>query len=187
MNGLLCDWQIKQYISSEYVIVSPYDESLINPASLDVRLGTHFTETAPCDSNGRAHPEGAEIFFDPTDKNSFRSVTEEYRDQFFLNPGAIVIASMMEDITLPGNISAKLFNKSSLARLGLVNSPDACWIDAGWSGVLSMELFNSSKYVIKLTPGMKIGQLVFFEHQSAEKPYKGRYLRQAPGAGSLGI
>ena len=174
---ILCDWQLSQYIDQGYIIVTPYDKSLVNPASLDIRLGNQFTTT---------NKTVDFIGVDPTDKESFQTETLE-RDEYWLEPGGVVLASMLEDITLPANISAKLFGKSSLARLGLDNSALGAWVDAGWSGVLTMEFFNQQKFAIKLTPGMKCGQLVFFEHQSASKPYKGRYSKQTPGMGSLGI
>lgn len=183
---ILTDWQIKKNINNGFMVVTPYDVELVNPASLDIRFGNKFITTK---SRERINlgDRGLYPAIDPLNKDTFYSETIE-RDEYWLAPGENIMISMMEDITLPINISAKLFGKSSLARLGLMNSPDACWVDPGWSGVLVQELFNASRSAIKISYGMKAGQLVFFEHQNAENPYSktGRYYKQT-NFGSLGV
>jgi dCTP deaminase len=185
--GLLVDYEIREEIESGRMKVTPYDPPLINPASLDIRLGDMYTQTVPKlleTVAGRAIS-----YVDPTDKNSFNTITEKL-DVFFLPPHKTILVSMFEDVVIPSNISAKLFGKSSLARLGLDNSSPAAWIDAGFKGNIVMELTNHADYSIKLTKGMKIGQLIFFEHSECEKPYgmTGRYQNQtAEGSGSKGV
>jgi dCTP deaminase len=174
---MLVDYQIRKYIEQGTVVVEPYNRNLVKTSSLDVRAGRFFTTTklAP----------GYE-YVDPTDSNSFENETYEL-DEYVIAPGGSVMVSLMEDITLPNFISVKLFGKSSMARLGIENSPSAMFAEAGWSGILTCELYNFSKLPVVIREGMPIGQLVFFEHQQAEKPYKGRYLRQAPGSGSKSV
>jgi dCTP deaminase len=182
---ILTDWEIRKAIEDGDIGVDPFDESLINPASLDIRLGDMFSLTEAQKTQGKRR----EPYVDPMDKESFNTLTFKVTKDYYLPPRRAVLASMMEKTVLSDNISVKLFGKSSLARLGLMNSPDACWVDCGWVGQLTMELFNSSDFAIRLVPGMKIGQLVFFKHKRASKPYNltGRYSNQVPGMGSLGI
>jgi len=63
-------------------------------------------------------------------------------------------------------------HNSSLGRLGLLTHSTAGFIDAGFSGHVTLELSNVATLPIKLWPGMKIGQLCFFRLSSpAEAPY----------------
>lgn len=174
---ILVDWQIREEVESGRVVVDPFDGSLINPASLDFRLGRHYTRTKP-----KRFP------IDPTDKSSFETETWESNNHV-LEPGDSILVSMLENLTLPNNISAKVYNKSSLARLGIENSPSAGFVDCGWSGIITLELFNVSRYPVRLTEGMKAGQLILLKHETVEKDYSqtGRYRFQAPGFGSLGV
>lgn len=173
----LVDYQIIDHINRGLIKVSPFDESLVNPNSLDVRLGGNFSELK------------AELV-DPTNKESFKFIPIE-GDEYILQPGCFVLASLLEDIELPPNIYADIRGKSSLGRLGLDNSSVAGLIDAGWSGILTIELSNHGTVPIKLTKGMKIGQIVFHQTAVCDKPYGsagvGRYQRQKPGQGSLGV
>jgi len=177
---ILVDHMIKNEISQGRIKITPFDESLINPSSLDVRLGNTF---------GEVKPTG--VVINPTDPLSF--LTENHvvgkGKTYKLKPGSMVLGVLQEDITLPSDISAKIMGKSSLGRLGLDNSSCAGWTDCGWAGRLVVELFNHTKYPILLTPGMKIGQIVFYKHCPAEHPYeaKGRYQGQAGLEGSKGV
>lgn len=180
---ILADSNIKSAIAAGSIVVSPYDEAMINPSSLDIRLGDMYTETRPefqpMNGNGRV---------DPLDKKTFLTTTTN-RKHYLLKARSTVLVSMLEHLELPDNISSKLLGKSSLARLGMDNSSLAGWIDAGWRGVITMELTNHAHYDLQLTYGMKIGQLIFFMHDPSEKPYSqtGRYFDQAAGQGSLGV
>lgn len=180
---ILSDGNIKAAIAAGSIVVSPYDEAMINPSSLDIRLGDMYTETRPeyqpMNGNGRV---------DPLDKKTFVTTTTK-QNSYLLKARSTVLVSMLEHLELPDNISAKLLGKSSLARLGMDNSSPAGWIDAGWRGYITMELTNHAHYDLQLTKGMKIGQLVFFAHTPSEKPYSqtGRYYDQSAGQGSRGV
>lgn len=176
---ILVDWQIKQKIELKEVVIDPFNPELINPSSLDVRLGNVFSWTTATPITG---------IVDPLDPSTFKTRTET-RDIYLLGPGQMVLGCLMETITLPNNISVEIKGKSSLGRLFLSNSHWAGWVDPGWSGVITLELRNDSYFPIRLTTGMKIGQLLFYEHNSCARPYSktGRYHNQDPGSGSKGI
>lgn len=200
--SLLADFQIKDLVEKKVIKVDPYDSALVNPASLDIRLGVHYTKTKPInyscfDSNNEKvcalmwQKMGNRTVgcIDPTNKGSFAHETFE-ADEYWLMPQEMILVSMLERITLPDFITAKLCGKSSLGRLGLGNSEVAGLADAGWDGVLVMELFNHSPNAILLSKGMKVGHLLFFEHEPVEFPYgvKGRYQNQAVDkSGSQGV
>jgi dCTP deaminase len=89
-----------------------------------------------------------------------------------LHPGEFVLASTYETVTLGPAVAARLEGKSSLGRLGLLTHSTAGFIDPGFSGHVTLELSNMATLPVKLWPGMKIGQLCFFELTSpAEHPY----------------
>jgi len=91
-------------------------------------------------------------------------------------PGEFVLGSTLEYFKLPLNISAEFKLKSTLARNGLEHLA-AGWIDPGFHGNLTLELINTTKrHRLVIAPGMKIGQIVFFDHEQipAEVEYAAR-------------
>lgn len=175
---ILVDWQIKDYINKGVIKIDPFDESLVNPTSLDIRLGDTFGKIV-----------SRLDVIDPLDKSSFS--TEYWQaDSVILNPSDCILASMLENVYIDDTICCELRGKSSLGRLGIINSDGfAGWVDSGWQGNLTMEIVNLSSHKIKLTSSMKIGQITFYESEPPEKSYKltGRYLNQNKGQGSLGV
>lgn len=109
-----------------------------------------------------------------------------------LQPGEFILASSKEFFNLPNNISAEYKLKSSMARNGLEHL-NAGWCDAGWHGSkLTLELKNITNYhTLLIKPGIKIGQMVFFEHEPvpnhASYATKGRYNKQTQVTAAKGI
>ncbi|MGL5154928.1 MAG: dCTP deaminase, partial [Aeromonas veronii] len=94
-------------------------------------------------------------------------------------PGQAILACSMETFNLPNTISAMFKLRSSMGRCFL-NHMMAGWADAGWHGAqLTMEFVNQTQYHrLLIKPGMRVGQMVFFEHEDAgEDSYsvKGNY------------
>ncbi len=93
-------------------------------------------------------------------------------EPFILHPGEFVLGSILETVTLPDDVAARVEGKSSLGRLGLLTHATAGFVDPGFSGHVTLELSNVATLPIKLWPGMKVGQLCFFRLSSpVEKPY----------------
>jgi dCTP deaminase len=99
-------------------------------------------------------------------------VTIQPDDVFILHPGEFVLGSTAERVALPDDLVARLEGKSSLGRLGLLIHSTAGFVDAGFSGHLTLELSNVANLPITLYPGMKIGQISFLRMTTpAERPY----------------
>lgn len=132
-------------------------ESQVQPASVDVRLGGDFIEAL---SGEEFHAGGTGL------------LTVD------LAPGECILATLVESITVPPNMLARIEGKSSWARRFLtVHS--AGFIDPGFNGDLTLELKNDGPRVIKLTPGDPIAQISFaYLSASAIRPYG------SPGLGS---
>lgn len=93
-------------------------------------------------------------------------------EPMILHPGEFLLGSTIERVALPNDLVARLEGKSSLGRLGLLIHSTAGFVDAGWDGHLTLELSNVANLPITLYPGMKIGQISFFEMTTpADRPY----------------
>jgi dCTP deaminase len=161
---LLSDRDIRAEIDDKRVVLEPYDEGMIQPSSVDVRLDRFFRVF---ENHLYPHIDPAEDQPDLT-----RQVEPPGDEPFILHPGEFVLGSTYEVITLPDDVAARLEGKSSLGRLGLLTHSTAGFIDPGFSGHVTLELSNVATLPIKLWPGMKIGQLCFFRLSSpAENPY----------------
>ncbi len=161
---LLSDRDIRTRISTGSVHLKPYDPEMIQPSSIDVRLGRYFRVF---ESHRHAYIDPARQQYDLT-----RTVSTAGDEAFILHPGEFVLGSTYEEVTLPDDIAARLEGKSSLGRLGLITHSTAGFIDPGFSGHVTLELSNLATLPIKLWPGMKIGQLCMFQLSSpAEYPY----------------
>ena len=161
---LLSDRDILAEIEAKRISVEPYDEAMIQPSSVDIRLDRYFRVF---DNHKYPHIDPAVEQADLT-----REVEPEGDDPFILHPGEFVLGSTYEVCTLPDDIAARVEGKSSLGRLGLLTHATAGFVDPGFSGHVTLELANVATLPIKLYPGMKIGQLCFFRLSSpAEHPY----------------
>jgi dCTP deaminase len=190
---ILVDYQIRNLCQLQRPMVSPFDESLVNPASLDVRLGSNLLiESA----------ERPELVPYPLAGCSEANPYE-------LVPGQFVLAQTLETFDIPRDIAAEFKLKSSRAREGLdhalvswhlinwiwrgegLDHALAGWCDPGWHGsVLTLELRNNRQlWPIPIWPGMKIGQIIF--HRLDAVPQRcyaesGRYNGDATVMGSKG-
>ncbi len=158
---ILVDWQIKDRINRGFIEVDPYDEHLIQPNSLDIRLGDHFIW----------YEQGDEII-DPYSNVSVKSNTREIKaDSIVLEPGKFLLAETYEVIRLPDNVVASIEGKSSIARLGVELHQTGGWIDAGFRGSITLEMCNVNQRPVRVYAMMPIGQIVFYTTERAEKPY----------------
>jgi dCTP deaminase len=161
---LLSDRDIKAEIGAGGIALDPYDEEMIQPSSIDVRLDRFF----------RLFDNHKYPFIDPAiDQPDLTRLIESQIDEpFILHPGEFVLGSTYELVTLGNDVAARLEGKSSLGRLGLLTHSTAGFIDPGFSGHVTLELSNVATLPIKLWAGMKIGQLCFFRLLSpAERSY----------------
>jgi dCTP deaminase len=147
-------------------------ETQLGSCSLDLRLGYHF----------RVFKHRRKPFVDPLDPETMTDMTEEItisrKEPYVIQPDEFVLASILEWVELPADISARIDGRSSLGRIGLVIHSTAGHIDAGFQGSITMELTNIGMMPIMLYPKMRICQLVFEPLSSpAERPYSAK-----PGA-----
>ena len=158
--GVLPDFEI--VCLARRGMVNPYDPELVNPASLDVRLGENLLVEIP--SSYALVPY------------SIAGHTQE--KPFMLQPHEFVLAETLERFEIPNVVAGQLALKSSRAREGIEHLM-AGYVDPGYCGRLTLELQNArSMHPVPLWPGMRIGQIVF--HKMSLLPNKdysvtGRY------------
>lgn len=161
---LLSDACIRAELDSGRIRIAPHDAGLIQPASVDVRLGRLF----------RVFENHRQAVIDPASdqEDLTRLVLVDGGQPFVLHPGEFVLAATLEAVALPDDVAARLEGKSSLGRLGLLTHATAGFIDPGFSGQVTLELSNVATLPILLYPGMRVGQLCFYRMSSAAaRPY----------------
>ena len=161
---LLSDRDLLAEIDAGRFSLDPYDKTLVQPSSVDVRLDRFF----------RVFENHRYSHIDPeTQQDDLTKLVEaDPEGPFVLHPGEFVLGSTLEVVSLPDDLAGRLEGKSSLGRLGLLTHSTAGFIDPGFSGHVTLELANVANLPIKLWPGMKIGQLCIFRLSSpAEHPY----------------
>jgi dCTP deaminase len=161
---VLSDRTIRRLLEEGQIGIDPYDEELLQPSSVDVRVDRFF----------RVFHNARYPYIDV--KQPMEDLTElvevEEDEPFILHPGEFVLGSTLERITLPDDLVARLEGKSSLGRLGLLIHSTAGFIDPGWDGHVTLELSNVANLPITIYYGMKIGQLSFVQlSEPAERPY----------------
>jgi dCTP deaminase len=140
--------------------ISPWDDLAVQPCSYDVRLGDRFL-VYPITEDVLDCAEGAPMLAAPLEDDG----------SFLLGPAEFALACTEETVTLSDDLAARIEGKSSLARRGLAIHT-AGFIDAGFSGQITLELTNLTHRVLRLWPGMRIGQLAFFDLDApAQAPY----------------
>src|SRR3954447_12645954 len=161
---VLSDRTIAALIAEGRIGIDPYDAALLQPSSVDVRVDRTF----------RVFHNARYPYIDV--KQPQEALTElveiDGEEPFILHPGEFVLGSTLEVVSLPDDLVARLEGKSSLGRLGLLIHSTAGFVDAGWSGHLTLELSNVANLPIAIYPGMKIGQISFIRMTSpSEHPY----------------
>lgn len=168
---ILSDKTLKILIAGEQLGISPIEEGQIQPASVDIRIGDSFSEMS------------ARVG-EPLEMSSRIKYEVRRAERYVIHPGQFVLATTMEYFKLPHNLTAFVEGRSSIGRLGLFIQ-NAGWVDPGFEGEITLELFNASCNSIVLEKGRRVGQLVFaLLDRDAENPYKGKYQRQQGAVGS---
>lgn len=168
---ILSDKTIGEMLKEGTLSIVPLHEGQIQPASVDIRLGDTFAVVE----------DSADGIITMQNEIQYKKIKA---DKYLLLPGQFVLATTMEYISLPDNITAFVEGRSSLGRMGLFIQ-NAGWVDPGFKGEITLELFNANRCAIELQAGRRVGQLVFAEMDSpAINPYNGKYQGQKGATGS---
>ncbi len=161
---VLSDRTIRAEVEAGRIAFDPFDPSLIQPSSVDMRVDRKF----------RVFHNARRPYIDV--REAMEDLTELVEvkgdEPFILHPGEFVLGQTLERVRLPDDIVARLEGKSSLGRLGLLIHSTAGFVDAGFEGNLTLELSNVANLPITIYHGMPIGQISFMRMDSpVERPY----------------
>jgi dCTP deaminase len=163
-TSVLSDGTIRRLVAEGRVRIEPFDDAMVQPASIDLRLGSSFRVF-------HNHRIGAIDLADPP-KNLTEHVVIDDGDSFVIHPGEFVLGTTQEYVELPDDIVSRIEGKSSLGRLGLIVHATAGFVDPGFKGTLTLEITNLTRVPIILWPGKPIAQLSFMAlDRPAERPY----------------
>ncbi|MFA5167367.1 MAG: dCTP deaminase [Candidatus Omnitrophota bacterium] len=169
---ILSDGDISRSLKSGRLVIRPRKNISIEPASVDLSLGRNFVvidenKNGCLSLNSQAH---------------YRKIRSR---SFILSSHCFALATTQEWIELPNDLTAFVEGRSSIGRIGLFIQ-NAGWIDPGFKGTITLELYNANSLPIKLETGRRICQLVFCRmNRPALKPYRGKYQNQKSTTGSL--
>src|SRR5665213_1252633 len=168
---ILSDITLKEMISSGKLGISPINAESIQPASIDCRLGNHFLVVE--DRQMQTIDLNTEIIYRQLEGPTI-----------IIPPHSFLLATTMEFIKLPNDLVAFVEGRSSIGRIGLFIQ-NAGWVDPGFEGQITLELYNANSLPIRLEAGRRICQLVFCRmDQAAATPYHGKYQGQINATGS---
>jgi dCTP deaminase len=163
-SSVLSDGTIRRLVADGTITIDPWDPELVQPASVDLRLGNSFRVF----HNYRA--SAIDLRDPPT--NLTEPITIGPDEPFVIHPGEFCLGTTLEYVTIPDDVVARIEGKSSLGRLGLIVHATAGFCDPGWRGRLTLELNNLTRVPIKLWSGLPVAQLSFMALDApAERPY----------------
>ncbi len=176
--GLLSDQEIAWALDNDELDIEPAiiregPDKQLQPASVDLRLGDRFTRFKPW---GSKVPPSSIPAIDPRDDVSERMDMIVEPNRWRLNPGDFVLGHTIERVRLSRSLTGCLDGRSSIGRLGVLVHLTAGYIDPGFKGQITLELFNAGSIPVYLFPGRRICQIRFYRMASeARNPYAGKY------------
>ena len=173
--GILGDSEIRKYLTGgkDSIITGiPLKEVLVNPASINLRVGHTFLTPMltgfPLRLGDRAEYNRVEV-----DDNGY----------FLLEPGKFALATTVECVNVPTDLAAFVQGRSSIGRVGL-QVQNAGFVDPGFHGHITLELKNDSPNTIAIWPGYPVAQIVLITAGGVETAYQGKYNGQVEATGS---
>lgn len=165
---VLSDRDIKKALENGSIKITPIPdlETQLGSCSIDLRLGNDFL----------IFEHGKHPFIDPFGKNPITDFTRKIKVEngkpFIIQPGDFVLATTIEYVEIPDDLTGRLEGRSSIGRLGVIIHSTAAKIDCGFRGNITLEIANMGKMPIALYPEMRICSLAFEQLSSpADVPY----------------
>jgi dCTP deaminase len=168
---IISDETLRQMMESGSIVVEPMESYQIQPASIDLRLGSHFLKIDENEVDSLSLEEEPQY-------------VEIRKEEIVIPPRSFLLATTMEAIKIPPNVTAFVEGRSSIGRMGLFVQ-NAGWVDPGFEGTITLELFNANPLPLRLASGRRICQIVFaLMDRGTAHPYRGKYQGQARAVGS---
>jgi len=181
---ILSGEQIREYIRQGRIIIKPFDKQLIGPSQIDLRLSSKFRVFKPTN------------LVDPFDRRSVEKNTrlvDTKGEPFVIRSGQLVLGVTLEKVAVPKDLVASIEGRSSIARMGVFIHISSGHVNPG-SGSrnpipVTLEILNMNPAPVKLYPGMRVCQLLFYAMDKAvSRGYDdlgGKYAGKLEPSGSL--
>ena len=179
---ILSNVDIQERLKKGDLKVEPIEPHQVGPCSVDVRLGNvvrsfKLTDHTVIDPKTYDDPKRGERLLSGGGKVEIHEYTDAFHmtKPFVLHPRDFVLGGTHEWIEVPDDLGCRIEGRSSLGRIGVIVHATAGWVDPGFKGTLTLEITNIGKVPVRLYPGMRIGQLLFYKLLSpSTNPYHSR-------------
>lgn len=177
--SLLADWEIKALAKAG--MISDFQETKVkvvdgNPVisfglqsfGYDIRIADEFKVfRVPLDHSGIVDP-----------KNMEPRLLQDFRGEVcIIPPNSFALARSIERFTMPPNVTGIVLGKSTYARCGIVANFTP--LEAGWSGIITIEISNTSKLPAKVYANEGFAQVLFMTGNMPDNTYgEGKYQNQ---------
>jgi len=159
---------ILEEIAAGRLKITPFDESQVGAASIDLTLGNEIRQIKPT--------AGAIDIVEDTDYREHTQVVS-LDSPYVLHPGETIHGITRERVHLPPNLCGFLEGRSRYARLGLMIHVTSALVQPGVNNRQVLELSNVSSQPLRIHAGVRICQLVVMRTEG-EATYAGRFLNQ---------
>ena len=133
---ILSDGDIDRIIKSgQAFLVRPYNDENLQPNSIDLTLS---------DELKTIHGKSIDLS----------------QDSYKLKPNEFILGSTIERVSMPLDLCGHIDGKSSIGRLG-VFIENSGFVDSGFVGNITLEIYNASDKEFELVHGMPICQILF--------------------------
>ena len=177
---ILNDKQIKKLAEEKGMITPFLDKSVSNGISkglqsygYDISTGSEFKIFTNIKGN---------VVADPKNFSEDNFVTVKNDESILIPPNSFALCHSQEIFKMPRDITGLVTLKSTYCRVGLGHPPSV--LEAGWSGVLVLELVNHHSNPIRVYSNTGISQILFFKGDEPAVSYsdkKGKYQNQGQG------
>ncbi|MBX8994543.1 dCTP deaminase [Staphylococcus pettenkoferi] len=168
---ILSDRDIKHYINQGKINIFPLNDEHIEPASIDLTLGNTYLLAKNPQNN-------IQSIYQPFDYK------KKITNKLTIPAKSFVLATTKEYIKIDNHLTGFVEGRSSIGRAGLFIQ-NAGWVDPGFEGNITLELYNANNFSLVLYENLKICQIVIAETKTPSAlPYKGKYQHQSTTVGS---
>jgi len=158
---ILGNSEIHERINNGGLDVSPYEKDNIQPASIDLRLGSEFARIEPAKNH---------LTIDTRNESSIMKESIQ-AERLVLQPGEVLLGTTIERVDLSKSLAGIVVGRSSLGRLNIVVHKTAGFIDPGFTGQITLELENEGEYPVVLYAGSRVCQIWFAEVTNCDTGY----------------
>lgn len=172
--------EIEREVAAGRISIDPFRPEMVGPNSVDLHLGRNF---AMIDGTHGNDVTSTGVWYIDSAQPFARTLRTIQPSGFILFPGKLYLAST-EEVVGSEHYVPLIEGRSSIGRLGVGVHMTAGVGDLGFKGTFTLEI--TTVVPVKLYPGQRICQVLFFEPKGDIRLYQGRYQGQIEPVGSRG-